>query len=98
MSTPGDTMPALSFEGFVAVSLKSHDLVSPSDCGGNEISVVMDTASEVMPLPLRLYKGWEGDRRSGMASGAVRRLRAGNLMHLKPSYTHSIYPQHDRGT
>lgn len=46
----------------------------------------------------RLYKGFEGDCHSWMASGAARKLRAGNLMHLKPSYTHSIHPRRDPGT
>lgn len=92
-------LAALSFEGFVAVSLRSlHDSVTPSECGGNQISVVIDMASEVMLLLPRLYKGCEGNCHSGMASGAARKLLAGNLMHLKPSYTHSIYPQHDLGT
>lgn len=75
-----------------------YDLVIPSECGGNQISVVIDTASEVMPLLLRLYKGQEGDCHSGIALGVVRKLLPGNLMHLKPSYTNSIYPQHDLGT
>lgn len=73
-------------------------LVTSSECSWNQISVVIDMASEVMPLLLRHYKGLDGDCHSGMALGAVRKPQAGNLMRLKLSYTHSIFPQHDVGT
>lgn len=63
-----------------------------------QISVVIDTASEVMSLLVRLYKSMDADCHSGMALGVVRVLQPGNLMPLNPSYTHSIYPQHDQGT
>lgn len=53
------SFPALNFEVFVVVSLKSliRDWVTSSECSGNQISVVIDMASEVMLLLLRLYKG-----------------------------------------
>lgn len=73
-------------------------LVTSSECSWNQISVVIDMTSEVMPLLLRHYKGLDGDCHSGMHFGAARKPRAGNLMRLKPSYTHSIFPQHDVGT
>lgn len=74
-----------------------RNFVTPSKCSGNQISVVIDVDSEVMLLLLRHYKGKRGDCVSGMALGVVRKLWAGNLMPLKPSYTHSIYPQYVLG-
>lgn len=57
----------------------------------------MGVASEVILPPWRHYKGESCEWRRPTAAGLVSKLRGGNPMPPKASYTHSSHPQHHRG-